>query len=105
MRGRGAAAARSSTGRSGDCEASSLGASSAAPPRPRPTEHARVVETAVIDTAPLIAYLGGVRRALGRAARRVLRDAEGGRVRLAVPTLCLFEVGAARTSFMGDGTP
>ena len=60
---------------------------------------------AVIDTAPLIAYLGGVRRALGRAARRVLRDTEGGRVRLAVPTLCLFEVGAARTSFMGDGTP
>ena len=104
MRGRGAAA-RSSTGRSGDWEASSLGASSAAPPRPRPTEHARVVETAVIDTAPLIAYLGGVRRALGRAARRVLRDTEGGRVRLEVPTLCLFEVGAARTSFMGDGTP
>ncbi|TMA47276.1 MAG: type II toxin-antitoxin system VapC family toxin [Deltaproteobacteria bacterium] len=53
-----------------------------------------MVETAaVIDTAPLIAYLGGVRQALGRAARRVVRDAEGGRVRLAVPTLCLFEVG------------
>jgi len=47
---------------------------------------------AVIDTAPLLAYLGGAERALGSAARRVLRRAQAGRIRLAVPTVCLFEV-------------
>lgn len=48
---------------------------------------------AVIDTAPLLAYLAGDRRALGQAARRVMRRAETGAIRVAVPTLCLFEVG------------
>ena len=48
---------------------------------------------AVIDTAPLLAYLTGMQRALGRGALRVLRQAEAGRIRLAVPTVCLFEVG------------
>ena len=53
-----------------------------------------MVETrAVIDTAPLIAYLGGAQRALGRAARRLCERARAGHVRLAVPTACLFEVG------------
>jgi PIN domain nuclease of toxin-antitoxin system len=53
-----------------------------------------VIETrAVIDTAPLLAYLGGAERSLGRAARRLLAQAKAGRVRLAVPTVCLFEVG------------
>jgi len=47
---------------------------------------------AVIDTAPLLAYLGGAERALGTAARRLLRRAQAGHVRLAVPTVCLFEV-------------
>jgi len=63
-----------------------------------PAEHGRVVETAaVIDTAPLIAYLGGVRRALGRAARRVIRDAESGHVRLAVPTVCSSRWASSRS--------
>lgn len=53
-----------------------------------------MVETrAVIDTAPLIAYLGGAQRALGRAARRLCERARAGHARLAVPTGCLFEVG------------
>ncbi len=53
-----------------------------------------MVETgAVIDTAPLVAYLAGARRALGAAAQRLLRRAETGAIRVAVPTICLFEVG------------
>lgn len=53
-----------------------------------------MVETrAVIDTAPLIAYVGGAQRALGKAARRLCERARAGDVRLAVPTVCLFEVG------------
>lgn len=47
----------------------------------------------MIDTAPLVAYLGGADRTLGRAARRIFRRAETGSLRLAVPTVCLFEVG------------
>ena len=47
----------------------------------------------MIDTAPLLAYLGGAERSLGRAARRLLAQAKAGRIRLAVPTVCLFEVG------------
>lgn len=47
---------------------------------------------AVIDTVPLLAYLGGAQHTLGTAARRVFRRAQAGRVRLAVPTVCLFEV-------------
>lgn len=49
--------------------------------------------SAVIDTAPLVAFLGGAEGSLGRAARRMLGRAQAGRVRLAVPTICLFEVG------------
>jgi len=53
-----------------------------------------VTETgAVVDTAPLLAYVSGMRRGLGRGALRVLRQAEAGRMRLAVPTVCVFEVG------------
>lgn len=48
---------------------------------------------AVIDTAPLIGYLAGDPRALGSGARRLLRRAETGTIRIAVPTICLFEVG------------
>ncbi len=48
---------------------------------------------AVIDTAPLLAYTGGIRRRLGRGAARILRRADAGHIRLAVPTVCLFEVG------------
>lgn len=48
---------------------------------------------AVIDTAPLLAYVSGMGRELGRRALRVLRQAEAGRIRLAVPTVCIFEVG------------
>jgi PIN domain nuclease of toxin-antitoxin system len=49
--------------------------------------------SAVIDTAPLVAYLAGGRGSLGTAARRFLRGAESGALRVAVPTICLFEVG------------
>jgi PIN domain nuclease of toxin-antitoxin system len=53
-----------------------------------------VVDTqAVIDTAPLVAYVGGAQRALGKGARRICERARAGRVRLAVPAICLFEVG------------
>lgn len=48
---------------------------------------------AVVDTAPLIAFLSGARQALGKSAQRLFRKAEAGRVQLAVPTVCLFEVG------------
>lgn len=48
---------------------------------------------AVIDTFPLFVYASGDRRGLARGALRVLRQAESGRIRLAVPTVCLFEVG------------
>lgn len=48
---------------------------------------------AIIDTAPLLAWASGGRADLGRRAVRVLRQAEAGRIRLAVPTVCLFEVG------------
>lgn len=52
-----------------------------------------VIETrAVLDTAPLIFYLSGSRDALGKESLRLLRRAEAGRIRLAVPTVCLFEV-------------
>jgi PIN domain nuclease of toxin-antitoxin system len=48
---------------------------------------------AILDTAPLLAWAGGSRADLGRSAIRVLRQAEAGRTRLVVPTICLFEVG------------
>jgi PIN domain nuclease of toxin-antitoxin system len=48
---------------------------------------------AVVDTAPLLAYASGVGRELGPGALRVLRRAQAGRIRLAVPTVCLFEIG------------
>lgn len=52
-----------------------------------------MVETgAVVDTAPLVFYLSGAEKAFGREPRRLLRRAETGRIRLAVPTVCLFEV-------------
>lgn len=47
---------------------------------------------AVFDTAPLVFYLGGVQKAFGREPRRLVRRAETGRIRIAVPTVCLFEV-------------
>lgn len=47
----------------------------------------------VIDTAPLLAFLAGALGGLGSGARRALRRASAGRVRLVVPTICLFEVG------------
>ena len=47
---------------------------------------------AVFDTAPLVFYLGGVQKAFGRELRRLVRRAETGRIRIAVPTVCLFEV-------------
>jgi len=47
---------------------------------------------AVFDTAPLVLYLGGVQKAFGREPRRLVRRAETGRIRIAVPTVCLFEV-------------
>ncbi len=46
----------------------------------------------VVDTAPLVAYLGGLTRGLGAGARRALDQVRAGRARVAVPTLCLFEV-------------
>lgn len=49
--------------------------------------------SAILDTAPLLAWASGSRGDLGRGAMRVLRQAEAGRIRLAVPTVCLFEVG------------
>jgi PIN domain nuclease of toxin-antitoxin system len=49
--------------------------------------------TAVLDTVALLGYVGGPARGLGRAARRLFERARSGRARLAVPTLCLFEVG------------
>ncbi len=48
--------------------------------------------SAVLDTIALLGYLGGAARGLGRAARRILDRARARRVRLAVPTVCLFEV-------------
>ncbi len=48
---------------------------------------------AVIDTAPLVAYLAGAHRSLGTAAQRLMRRAEAGTIRVAVPSICLFEVG------------
>ena len=48
---------------------------------------------AVLDTVALLAYLGGARRGLGKTAKRILDRAKGRRARLAVPTLCLFEIG------------
>ena len=47
---------------------------------------------AVFDTAPLVFYLSGVEKPFGREPRRFLRRAEAGRSRIAVPTVCLFEV-------------
>lgn len=47
---------------------------------------------AVLDTAPLVYYLSGAQRAFGKESRRLLRRAERGRIRLAVPTVCLFEM-------------
>jgi PIN domain nuclease of toxin-antitoxin system len=47
---------------------------------------------AVIDTAPLLALLSGREDALGRAARRLVRRARRGSLRLALPSVCLFEV-------------
>jgi PIN domain nuclease of toxin-antitoxin system len=48
---------------------------------------------AVLDTVALLGYLGGAWRGIGTAARRLFQRAAAGRVRLAVPTVCLFEVG------------
>ncbi len=48
---------------------------------------------AVIDTAPLVGYLTGGRGWLGTAARRLMRRAESRAIRVAVPSICLFEVG------------
>jgi PIN domain nuclease of toxin-antitoxin system len=47
---------------------------------------------AVLDTVALLGYLGGAARELGRAARRTFDAARSGQSRLAVPTVCLFEV-------------
>ncbi len=47
---------------------------------------------AVLDTVALLSYLGGAARGLGRGARRAIERARAGRARLAVPTVCLFEV-------------
>jgi len=47
---------------------------------------------AVLDTVALLGYLGGAPRGLGRSARRTFDQARAGRLRLAVPTVCLFEV-------------
>lgn len=49
--------------------------------------------SAVLDTAALLGYVGGSARSLGSGARRVFQRARAGRARLAVPTVCLFEVG------------
>jgi PIN domain nuclease of toxin-antitoxin system len=55
---------------------------------------AAVPETsAVLDTVALLGYVGGGAHSLGRGARRVFDRARSGRARLAVPTVCLFEVG------------
>jgi len=47
---------------------------------------------AILDTVTLLAYLGGAGRGLGKATRRIFERARAGRARLAVPTVCLFEV-------------
>ena len=47
---------------------------------------------AVLDTVALLGYLGGAAQGFGRAARRTFDRARTGRVRLAVPTVGLFEV-------------
>jgi PIN domain nuclease of toxin-antitoxin system len=47
---------------------------------------------AVLDTVALLGYLGGAARGLGRVARRTFASARAGRVRLAVPTVCVFEI-------------
>ena len=47
--------------------------------------------TAVIDTAPLLAYLSAT-RPLGRRAQRAFDRARRGVERFAVPSVCLFEV-------------
>ena len=47
---------------------------------------------AVLDTVALLAYLGGAVRGFGRDARRAFEGARSSRWRLAVPTVCLFEV-------------
>jgi PIN domain nuclease of toxin-antitoxin system len=46
----------------------------------------------VLDTAPLVALLGGARRSLGREAARAWSQVESGRGQFAVPTVCLFEI-------------
>ncbi len=47
----------------------------------------------MLDTVALVGYLGGALRGLGPAARRAIDNARQGRSRLAVPTVCLFEIG------------
>ncbi len=48
---------------------------------------------AIIDTAPLLAYIQGTyRRSFGREAWRLIERVEVGRARIGVPTVCLFEV-------------
>lgn len=49
--------------------------------------------TAVIDTAPLLAYLSATTRPLGRHAHRAFDRARRNIERFAVPSVCLFEVG------------
>ena len=79
--------------RSVTCGPSLLEVSNAAPARQRARLGAAVVETGgVIDTAPLVFYLSGEERRLGREARRLLRRAESGRARLAVPPVWRLEV-------------
>lgn len=47
---------------------------------------------AVLDTAPLLAFLGTGSRSLGRNASRAIEKARIGAARLVVPTVCLYEV-------------
>jgi PIN domain nuclease of toxin-antitoxin system len=47
---------------------------------------------AILDTAPLVYYVGGRTDRLGAAARRFLRSAEHRGRRLGAPTISLFEI-------------
>ena len=47
---------------------------------------------AVLDTSVLLWYVKGAKKALGRRAARIILEADAGRVRLAVPSVSLFEV-------------
>jgi PIN domain nuclease of toxin-antitoxin system len=46
----------------------------------------------VVDTHPLVWHLAGERRRLGRRARRIFDDADGGRRMVHVPAIVLMEL-------------